>query len=90
MKFKIFLLLPFFILAQCVFAEKTILFITDNISVSDSFNTKYIKTLQNFINKDFGKRKIVLKDFSKFDINTTQCIEQFRSNYIDDRAFKLS
>ena len=75
MKFKIFLLLPFFILAQCVFAEKTILFITDNISVSDSFNTKYIKTLQNFINKDFGKRKIVLKDFSKFDINTTQCIE---------------
>ena len=75
MKFKIFLLLPFFILAQCVFAEKSILFITDNISVSDSFNTKYIKTLQNFIDKDFRKNKIVLKDFSKFDINTTQCIE---------------
>ena len=75
MKFKIFLLLPFFILAQCVFAEKSILFITDNIFVSASFNTKYIKILQNFIDKDFRKNKIVLKDFSKFDINTTQCIE---------------
>jgi tetratricopeptide (TPR) repeat protein len=74
MKFKIFLLL-FISLATSVFAEKSVLFITDNVSLSDSFNMKYTKSLQDFIDKDFGKDKIVLKDFSKFGINTTQCIE---------------
>lgn len=63
------------LLGQYVFAEKTVLFITDNISPINSFNAKYIKAIQNFMDKDFGKNKIVLKDFSKFDINTTQCIE---------------
>ena len=76
MKFKTFLFLSLFIsLATSVFAEKSVLFITDNLSLSDSFNTKYTKSLQDFIDKDFGKNIIILKDFSKFGMNTTQCVE---------------
>jgi len=76
MKFKMLLIFTFiFVIYSSIFAEKTILYVTDNIHLSDLFNIKYIDLVQSLIDDDYGKGNIVLKKISKFDMNTTQCVE---------------
>ncbi|MCR4663728.1 MAG: hypothetical protein K5622_07600 [Endomicrobiaceae bacterium] len=80
MKFKFsFILIMLFFFSGIVFAEKSILYITDNTHMSNNFNTKYVDMLQNLIDDNFGKDNISISNFSKFDMNTSQCLEFFDS-----------
>ena len=76
MKFKtliVFILLLFSF--TVVFAEKSIVYVSDSVYMSDYFNTKYIDMLQSLIDDDFGKGKVNVSKVTKFDMNTTQCLE---------------
>ena len=83
MKFKILfvsvVLLLFF--SNISFCEESIMYITDNTHISDSFNIKYIDMLQSFVDDDFGKDKVSISNVSRFDMNTTQCVEFFDTIY---------
>ncbi|WP_372519826.1 tetratricopeptide repeat protein [Candidatus Ruminimicrobiellum ovillum] len=76
MKFKmtaVFMLICF--LSSAIFADKSILYMSDSVHVSDYFNTKYIDMLQSLIDDDFGKGTVNVSKITKFDMNTTQCLE---------------
>ena len=76
MKFKtliVFILLLFSL--SVVFAEKSIVYMSDSVHMSDYFNTKYVDMLQSLIDDDFGKGKVNVSKVTKFDMNTTQCLE---------------
>lgn len=77
MKFKLlltsFLFIIFYSIAYS--AETNILYISDNIHLTNSFDTKYIDMIQKFIDDDYGKNKIQIQKISRFDINTTECFE---------------
>lgn len=77
MKFKILLICSLVILFYMpgYGQEQTILYISDNIVLSNSFDTKYIDMLQSFVDDDSGKGKIHIRQVSRFDINTTECFE---------------
>lgn len=76
MKFKILFICAFLLVSiSNIFADKSILYISDSVHVSDSFNTKYMDMLQSLIDDDYGKGEIKIRKISKFDMNTTQCIE---------------
>lgn len=76
MNFKKILILFFLVsFTSSIFAEKSILYISDSVYLSDSFNTKYMDMLESLAEDDYGKNEIKINKFSKFDMNTTQCIE---------------
>ena len=76
MKFKIFIILTLLLFPLSVlFADKSILYISDSVHMSDYFNTKYVDMLQSLIDDDFGKGAINVSKVTKFDMNTTQCLE---------------
>ncbi len=82
MKFKILFVLGMSLfLSNIVFAEKSILYISDNTHISNYFNTKYIDMLQNLIDKDYVQDNVSVNNLSRFDINTTQCLELFDTMY---------
>lgn len=82
MKFKILYFLCILLFSVTfVFAEKNVLIITDNKNETDNFNTKVINKLQKFVDTDFGKGKVKVRNISNFDMNTTQCIELFDKLY---------
>lgn len=82
MRFKfLFVSIMLFFVSTIVFAEKSILYINDNTYMSNYFNTKYIDMLQTLIDDEFGKDNVNINNFSKFDMNTTQCIEFFDNIY---------
>ena len=58
-----------------ILADKSIMYISDSVHMSDSFNTKYVDMLQSLIDDDFGKGAINVSKVTKFDMNTTQCLE---------------
>lgn len=71
---------------------KNILYISDNIHFSDSFDVKYTDMLQNFIDEDYGKNKINIKKISRFDINTTECfeaLEMFNKQYLPEAVILM-
>jgi tetratricopeptide (TPR) repeat protein len=77
MKFKI-LLTGFVCVIFCSFvygADANILYISDNIHLTNSFDAKYVDLIQKFIDEDYGKDKIKIQKISRFDINTTECFE---------------
>jgi len=60
MKFKI-LLTGFVCVIFCSFvygADANILYISDNIHLTNSFDAKYVDLIQKFIDEDYGKDKI--------------------------------
>ena len=76
MKFKIFIILTLILFPLSVLlADKSILYISDSVHMSDSFNTKYVDMLQSLIDDDFGKGAVNVSKVTKFDMNTTQCLE---------------
>ncbi|MBO7612091.1 MAG: hypothetical protein J6T23_07780 [Elusimicrobia bacterium] len=76
MKFKIFIILTLLLFPlSVIFADKSIMYISDSVHMSDSFNTKYVDMLQSLIDDDFGKGAINVSKVTKFDMNTTQCLE---------------
>lgn len=76
MRFKVLFICAFLLVTLSnIFADKSILYISDSVHVSDSFNTKYMDMLQSLIDDDYGKGEIKVRKISKFDMNTTQCIE---------------
>ena len=76
MKFKIFIVLTLILFPLSVLlADKSILYISDSVHMSDSFNTKYVDMLQSLIDDDFGKGAVNVSKVTKFDMNTTQCLE---------------
>lgn len=78
MKFKIlFVSIILLFVSNISFSEESILYITDNTHISDSFNTKYIDMIQGLLDDDFGKNKVNISNVSRFDMNTTQCVELF-------------
>lgn len=82
MKFKILTILALmFVSFNISLAEKSILYVTDNIHISVLFNTKYADLVQGLIDDEYGKGKINLKVVSKFDMNTTQCVELCNALY---------
>ena len=82
MKFKILFISAILLFVSNVsFSEESILYITDNTHISDSFNIKYIDMLQSFVDDDFGKNKVNISNVSRFDMNTTQCVEFFDTLY---------
>jgi len=82
MKFKI-LLVSFMLFFVCsvVFAEKSILYINDNTHISNHFNEKYVDVLQSLMDKYFGLNNVSVSNFSKSDMNTSQCLEFFDGVY---------
>ena len=82
MKFKFLFILSFLLLFTVyVFADKSILYITDNTHMSDVFNTKCVDMLQSLADDDYGKGQVNIVNVSKFDMNTTQCLELFDTLY---------
>jgi len=82
MKFKILLVSVVLLFVSAVtFAGESILYISDNTHMSDSFSIKSLDMLQTFIDDDFGKDKVNVSNVSRFDMNTTQCLELFDSIY---------
>ena len=82
MKFKTLLVSVVLLFVSTVtFAEESILYISDNTHISDSFNIKSLDMLQTFIDDDFGKDKVNISNVSRFDMNTTQCVELFDALY---------
>ena len=78
MKFKIlFISLALLFVSNIAFSEKSILYITDNTHTSKIFNTKYIDMLKSLADDNLGKNKVNISDLSRFDLNTTQCLEIF-------------
>ncbi|MGE4385744.1 MAG: tetratricopeptide repeat protein [Endomicrobiaceae bacterium] len=77
MRFKFLLTgFVFVVFSSIVYAaDANILYISDNIHLTDSFDAKYVDLIQNFIDEDYGKGKIQIQKISRFDINTTECFE---------------
>ncbi len=82
MKFKILLVSVILLFVSAItFAEESILYISDNTHISDSFNIKSLDMLQTFIDDDLGKDMVNISNVSRFDMNTAQCVELFDSIY---------
>lgn len=80
MKFKILSILILMLLAKNVFCEeRVILYVSDNIHLGDNFVTKYADMLQTLMDDNYGKDAIKLKKYSRFDFNTTECLEFLKS-----------
>ena len=76
MKFKtLFVLVLVSLISSALLADKSIMYVSDSVHVSDYFNTKYIDMLQSLIDDDFGKGAVKVDKITKFDMNTTQCLE---------------
>lgn len=80
MKFKILSILILMLLAKTVFCEeRVILYVSDNIHLGDNFVTKYVDMLQTLMDDNYGENAIKFKKFSRFDFNTTECLEFLKS-----------
>ncbi len=82
MKFKIltvFVLILLFSSKIGFCEERVILLLSDNIHFGDSLVTKYADMLQTLMDDNYGKDAVRLKKFSKFDFNTTECLEFLKS-----------
>ena len=85
MKFKILLVsVMLFFVCGAVFAEKSVWYINDNTHTSKQFNEKYVDILQSLMDKGFGINNVNVSNYSKSDMNTSQCLELF------DRVYKYS
>ena len=85
MKFKfLFVSIMLFFVCNVVFAEKSVWYINDNTHTSKQFNEKYVDILQSLMDKGFGINNVNVNNYSKSDMNTSQCLELF------DRVYKYS